>query len=208
MVRHLLLDADGVVQRVGGDGWRARVTEHLGDRTDDFVAALWELEEPALAGRGSFPDGMGPVMAGFGLDLDPEEFYSNVWLAIETLPETAALVATLRKAGLGVHLVTNQHARRATYMKQSLGYGATFDGTFYSCDLGVAKPDPAFFLRVCERLAAAPGDCLLVDDSHDNVAGAREAGLAAEHWHHDKGIDALLRVLLGHGLPLSERTAG
>ena len=49
MVSALLLDADGVLQRVGGDGWRARIAAELGERTDEGVASLRAMEDPALA---------------------------------------------------------------------------------------------------------------------------------------------------------------
>lgn len=200
MIRHVLFDADGVVQRVGGDGWRARVTHYLGDRTDEFVATLAELEAPALTGNGDFTAGLVRTLAEFGVDADPDEVYEGVWLAMETLPDTVALVRSLRRTGRSVHLVTNQHARRASHMKQRLRYDEVFDSCFYSCDLGLAKPDPAFFTRVAQHVGGAPGELLLVDDSPTNVAGARAAGLSAEFWHHDEGLPALRARLAAHGV--------
>lgn len=199
-IRHLLLDADGVVQRPGGDGWRALLRRHLGDRTDEFIAAVGEVEAPALRGRGGFPEGIEPILTTFGIRVDVEEFYSGVWLVIDPLAETLDLAASVRSSGLGVHLVTNQHRRRADWMKRELGYAELFDHCFYSCDLGVAKPDPALFARVGERLAADPEQLLLVDDSRANVEAARDAGLQAELWHHDDGIAVLQRRLAGHGV--------
>jgi len=199
-VRHLLLDADGVVQRVGGEGWRARVTGYLGDRADDFVARLGELEDPALTGGGDFPAGLGRALAEHGVDVDPEAVYAGVWLDVEILPGTLGVVESVRRTGIGVHLATNQHPRRADHMKEHLGYDVLFDRSFYSCDLGVAKPDPGFFTRVAALLDSPVPELLFVDDSHDNVVGARVAGLAAEHWHHDHGVPALAALLAAHGI--------
>lgn len=204
MIRHVLLDADGVVQRVPGDGWRALVSRHVDERTEEFVAAVAALEKPMLTGEGDLPSALGPVLQQYGLDLDPEDFYSGVWLAIETLPESLALVRTLRAADLGVHLVTNQHPRRAAYMKQVLGYEDLFDSCFYSCDLGAAKPHPEFFARVVDRLAADPGELLFIDDSAANVDGARHSGVHAVTWHHDEGVETLRGRLAEHALRISE----
>ena len=63
VVRHLLLDADGVLQRVGGAGWRDEISRRLGDRTDDFVRAVSAHEAPALRGRGPFPEGLDVVLS-------------------------------------------------------------------------------------------------------------------------------------------------
>jgi putative hydrolase of the HAD superfamily len=102
-----------------------------------------------------------------------------------------------------VHLGTNQQAGRAAYMRDELGYDDLFDESFYSCELGAAKPDPAFFCRVLDRLGAAAPEVLFVDDNEANVVAARECGLAAEHWHLDEGVDLLRDRLAGHGLTLA-----
>ncbi|QBR92192.1 HAD family hydrolase [Nocardioides euryhalodurans] len=200
MVRHLLLDADGVLQRVGGNGWRAKVDAALGEHADAFVADLRDLEGPALVGSGDFPAALGRALAEYAPDVDPERFYAGTWLDLETVEETVAVVEDVRRAGAGVHLVSNQHPRRADHMRDVLGYDRLLDRSFYSCDLGVAKPDPAFFARVVSELGSDAGELLVVDDSAANVAGARHAGLPAEQWHHDEGVDVLRARLTGHGL--------
>ncbi len=43
---------------------------------------------------------------------------------------------------------------------------------------------------------------LFLDDSLRNVEAAREVGLAAEHWAHGDGLDALRDHLARHGLPV------
>lgn len=52
-----------------------------------------------------------------------------------------------------------------------------FDVFVSSHRLGVRKPDPRFFERLCAIVGAPPGDVLLVDDRLANVEGARVAGL-------------------------------
>lgn len=200
-IRHVLLDADGVVQGFGGDSWRRAMGRHLGDRVEEFMVAIGEMEGPSLTGVEDFTDVFPRVLDAAGAVVaDPEAFYTEVWLSIRTFPETVALARSLRETGLGVHLATNQHARRVSYMKQVLGYDDMFDSCFYSCDLGVAKPDPAFFTLVCERLGALARELLFVDDSDVNVAAARNCGLHTFRWHHDDGKDELDRLVAAHGL--------
>lgn len=73
-----------------------------------------------------------------------------------------------------------------------------FERVLASHHLGVRKPDPAFYERLCERLDRAPDDVLFVDDREDNVRGAREMGIAAHRyvdaltlrrWIHDHGVE-------------------
>ena len=106
----------------------------------------------------------------------------------------------MRANGYGVHLGTNQELNRAAHMSSALGYDALFDVCCYSCHLGVAKPDPAFFAAAARRISAQPASILFIDDSARNVEGARAAGLAAEHWELGQGHDVLLASLARHGV--------
>lgn len=56
-----------------------------------------------------------------------------------------------------------------------------FDGVYFSCDLGLRKPEAAIFHRVLKDTHAAPERTLFIDDSFQHVEGARNAGLPAEH---------------------------
>ena len=74
-----------------------------------------------------------------------------------------------------------------------------FDQIFNTAELGLAKPDPAVFVLVCDTLGVAPADALFVDDLAENVEGARTAGLRA-HQHLDQaGTEAFLRA---EGIPI------
>jgi putative hydrolase of the HAD superfamily len=55
-----------------------------------------------------------------------------------------------------------------------------FSALAYSCEIGVAKPDPRAYQIVAERLGVPPGDCLFLDDREVNVIAAREVGMRAE----------------------------
>lgn len=200
-VRHLLLDADGVLQHVGGDGWRAEIERRLGDRTDELVSAIDTLEAPALRGESEFPEGLDAVLEGFGVDLDAEELYVALWESITVDPQTLAIAVAAREGGVEVHLATNQHRRRAGLMRHSLGYDRVTDRSFYSCEVGAAKPEPQFFDRVLEALGRPePDQVVLVDDSRRNVEAAAALGLRTVHWHHDHGHDALRSSLAEHGI--------
>lgn len=56
-----------------------------------------------------------------------------------------------------------------------------FDGAYYSCELGMRKPDPQIFKFVLDMNHADPERTLFIDDSIQHVEGARKAGLHAEH---------------------------
>jgi putative hydrolase of the HAD superfamily len=85
-------------------------------------------------------------------------------------------------------------------MAHGLGYQARFDDLFFSCELGHAKPDGAYFHAVVERLAQPAAEVLFVDDSDGNVAAAQAAGLHARVYDLETGRAGMLALLAEFGL--------
>jgi len=56
----------------------------------------------------------------------------------------------------------------------------------------VLKPQPGIFALLCERASLAPVDCLFIDDSAQNVAGARAFGMDAIHFTTPEALEAAL----------------
>ncbi len=52
-----------------------------------------------------------------------------------------------------------------------------FDKVYYSCVVGMRKPDAAIFLKVIEANSLKPQETLYIDDSLHNVEAANNAGL-------------------------------
>lgn len=198
-IRHLLLDADGVVQDLPG-GWEQAVAPYAGEAASAFLEEVWAAERPLLTGPGDFLALLERSVEQHGLSCSAAEVQAAVWHRIVASSEVLALVAALRRAGYGVHLATNQAGHRAERMRSHLGYDHLFDVSCYSCELGVAKPDPAFFLAAAQRVGADPARILFVDDSESNVRAARKTGMAAEQWHSREGLDVLLARLSRHGV--------
>ncbi|GAA2218930.1 hypothetical protein GCM10010413_06310 [Promicromonospora sukumoe] len=198
-IRHVLFDADGVLQEIRG-GFYAAAEPLLGEHARPVLDEASERERPLLAGDEDFLPVLAQVLREQGLDVAAADLYAAVWQNTELSAPSFDLVRRLRAAGYGIHLGTNQVRRRADYMRAELGYEELFDVRLYSCDLGVAKPDPGFFEKAATRIGAGPAEILFVDDHAANVAGARSTGMAAVHWHLDEGHDALVERLAEHGV--------
>jgi putative hydrolase of the HAD superfamily len=203
VVRAVLWDADGVLQHLPA-GWEASmrpVVGHLVDDVEAFLQEAFAAERPALTGHARWVEVLPRLLEKWGIAHAYDDAL-QVWLTIEPVAETRELVASLRASGVRCFLATNQDEHRGRHMHENLGYAELFDDTFYSFELGVAKPDPAYFSAVLSRLALPAGEVLFVDDNAANVQSARDVGLRAEQWHVDEGIDLLRERLLAHGLPV------
>ena len=200
--RTVLFDCDGVLQRPAND-WRAELLALVPDRVEDEAEAF--LEDIRLADRAAL-DGTVDFLGRLQQVLDhwavstPAEDVLPVWQRLWVDPEMLEAAMDLRTAGLVCALATNQHNRRAEYMRTELGYQRWFDPCFYSCELGVAKPDPTYFRLIVARLGVPAAEVLFLDDVLENVQGARKAGLVAEHFEKDAGRPELDRILALHGL--------
>jgi putative hydrolase of the HAD superfamily len=202
-VRAVLWDADGVLQHLPA-GWEASmrpVVGHLVDDVEAFLREAFAAERPALVGEARWLEVLPGLLEKWGI-ADSYDDALRVWLTIEPVAETRELVVSLRAAGVRCFLATNQDEHRGRHMHENLGYAELFDDTFYSFELGVAKPDPAYFRAVLGRLAMPAGEVLFVDDNAANVESARGVGLRAEQWHVDEGIELLRERLRRHGLPV------
>lgn len=198
-VRVLLLDADGVVQQ-NPPGWLDRLRAVVPDG-EAFTDELFAAERPAMTGQRCFPEVLAEVAGRWQVADRVEELLGH-WRAIEPAAETLELARRARRNGLDCYLASNQHAYRAAFMREALGYDAVFTGQFYSCDLGALKSSPEFFERVLARLGVPPGQVVFVDDSEEYVDQARAVGLRAVRWSVDDGIPRLRQLLTEHGLPL------
>lgn len=202
----VLWDADGVLQRVprGSEESMRPAVEGLVDDVDGFLAEAVRAERPALTGDVRWVDVLPGLLQRWGI-ADALDDVLRTWLTIEEVPGTHELVRALRAAGVRCCLATNQDERRGRLMHEQLGYGDLLDGAFYSYELGLAKPDPAYFAAVADRLGVAPGRLLLIDDNAANVAAARSVGLDAEVWSHREGLGVLRDHLSRRGLPVAGR---
>jgi putative hydrolase of the HAD superfamily len=122
-------------------------------------------------------------------------------------PDAARTLASLRKAGLRLGLITNGSVRMQRNKLKCLSLDAAFDAVLISDAEGVSKPDPEIFLRAVARLHTRPEHTAFVGDHPEvDIAGARRAGIFAI-WRRDRTLstpvkaDAVIEEL-GGLLPL------
>jgi HAD superfamily hydrolase (TIGR01509 family) len=195
----ILFDADGVVQYPPANR-RAMFAELLGgrdDAVDGFVRALSGVERACYQGQGDFRAGLPDLLGQWNCAGSADDLL-RAWTAIQVDAEVARLIAAVRASGVLCCLATNQEPLRRRHMSETLDYGALFDRQFYSCDLGVAKPDPRYFDAILERLSRPPQEVLFIDDIEANTQAAASIGIHTETFTPRSGTrpaDEMRRVL-------------
>lgn len=110
-----------------------------------------------------------------------------------------ALVEALRAQGHRLFAITNFAAYTwpvALALHPRLA--SAFEDVVVSGHEHLLKPGPEIYRLLCARNDLRPKDCLFIDDSTANVAGAQAVGMAAHHFTSPGalGADLVVRGLL------------
>ena len=97
-----------------------------------------------------------------------------------TVPRTTLRVLhQLRDDCFAVGMISNLTPDSATVLRETSLPGM-IDALALSCELGVAKPDPAIYRSVIDQLGLTPQECLFVGDGADGeLRGAEAVGMRA-----------------------------
>jgi putative hydrolase of the HAD superfamily len=98
-------------------------------------------------------------------------------------PDALGTIDRLRRAGLGVGVLTNGPSDIQRRKLRATGVEAAVDAVLVSEELGVAKPDVRAFALAAAALGAPPDAAAMVGDSLANdVLGALAAGYGLVVW--------------------------
>ena len=98
------------------------------------------------------------------------------------------LLQQLRK-NYSVYLLSNTnviHIRKFTgelYENYGFQMADLFDKVFYSCDIGIHKPDEGIYTYVLKAADLVPSETLFIDDSIANIKAAERLGISTIHIH-------------------------
>jgi putative hydrolase of the HAD superfamily len=93
-------------------------------------------------------------------------------------PQQRSLDVVAALGGVELALLSNAPATLADAI-DGLDWMRLVPRRFFSCRIGLTKPDAGAYGAVLETLGARPADVTFVDDKPGNVRGARDAGLRA-----------------------------
>lgn len=126
------------------------------------------------------------------------DIYDN-WIrnlpAIEGMSE---LLNTLKEKGAKLYLlsnISNYFAENYESVPKIKAVLSKFDGVVFSAPIRMAKPDRKIFEHLLYKFNLKAEDCIFIDDSDKNIAGAKTAGI--EGYLFDGDSAKLKKYLLG-----------
>ena len=160
----------------------------------------WEICQAYRAhetGDMAFEEYCGVLGERFEVDLPPGQWREG-WNAIWTDP-FHDVIELLPRVAERYHLCcfTNTNDTHAkSWRRRFPDCLASFATIYVSSEIGHRKPDTRAFEYVCGEMDTLPEHTLFLDDTLENVGGARAAGLCARHVRSEKEVVEALRVLL------------
>ncbi|HTT87309.1 MAG TPA: HAD family phosphatase [Acidimicrobiales bacterium] len=110
---------------------------------------------------------------------------------------TVRLLESLHRRGVRIVASTNWGAASWAEAKTVYPFLDLFDGALVSGEVGIAKPDPAFYDLLVESFQLDPGQTLYIEDNLTNLHAAAERGFIT---HAFTSPDALTIDLRRAGL--------
>ncbi len=180
----LLFDLGGVVFEIDFDHAFAYWAAHAGVPVESlrpfYGIDLWyERHERGEIDAAAYFDALRDTL---GIALSDEHFAAG-WNAIflQEVPGVSELLEDLGKR-FPIYAFSNTNVTHQRHWeKKYAGTLDLFEEVFVSCELGLRKPESAAFRRVTSAIGVDPEAIMFFDDTHENVDGAREAGMRAIH---------------------------
>ncbi|MEO6838559.1 MAG: HAD family phosphatase [Ginsengibacter sp.] len=157
-----------------------------------------QLFQKLETGKISEPDFYKELNSRTGLHLAPEEI-RKAWNAIllDFRESSLQFLDTIRSKYKLFILSNTNHIHLISFnkiylnKKREKSFEKYFDKAFYSCEIGLRKPDEICYEWVLKETGIDPGKTLFIDDSEQNIDAAKKVGLQTIHLKAGKYIEDL-----------------
>lgn len=191
-------DFDGVLNANVINGrfiWSDYLRRDLGLSSNSLGAYLFRSHRinSVMSGKVALADVLTAWLAQEGSALSAEAFM-EYWFAKDALPD-AEVIGWMQTSPMRHVIGTNNETLRSAYIENEMGFAAKVERLFSSGRMGVAKPEPGFYLRIADWAGVAPDRILMVDDMKANVQAAQALGWQGFHFTPETRAD--LPIMLG-----------
>jgi FMN phosphatase YigB (HAD superfamily) len=146
------------------------------------------------SGEMSFDEHAVQAISNLGIDMPLNEFtdlYDSVLIPSESMfPLIERIADTYRLA-----LVSNTSEPHWKSAERFLPFSSSLDPIIVSYEVGVMKPEPAFYDALLERSGVPTANILFVDDLVANIEGAEAAGMIGHQFTSKRNLETALAEL-------------
>jgi putative hydrolase of the HAD superfamily len=136
-----------------------------------------------------------------GIELDEDEFL-EIWCDMFSVDEGMVALGESLSTTYNTWLASNTSLVHYAWIVERFPRVAFYRAAALSYELGVMKPDAAYYEKALFRLGIEPARSVFIDDRDENVSGARRAGM---HGIVFKDRPRLLEELRGLGIAIPDQ---
>lgn len=197
-MRAVIWDMGGVIMRGGELSSRAQLVKRLGMEQAALEALVFNSPSARQALLGQISEDEHWLQVGKALGVEGEalaqarrEFWSTSHMDAELVAFIDSLRPTYRTG-----LLSNAWPGTRQSVGARYAFLHVFDVSVFSDEIGMMKPDPAFYSWILERLDVRPEEAVFIDDQSRNVAAAVNLGMSAIRFESRvQTVNALRQML-------------
>lgn len=130
------------------------------------------------------------------IEKEIRHMFSDVHGIVEPRAASLSWLKHVKSAGKRVLYLSNYSHKIMRECPDALYFLPEMDGGLFSCDVHMAKPDPAFYQLLIERYDLDTAACVFVDDLESNLEPAKALGMQTIHFRSMDQTRAELDALL------------
>ncbi len=109
--------------------------------------------------------------------------FRQVPLALVGMPETVALLRSLKAKGHRLFYLSNMHVASIEYLERTYIFWDVFEGGVASCRVQFIKPEPEIYACLVERYGLDKNQTIFIDDLTANLEPAEKMGIQTIPFH-------------------------
>jgi putative hydrolase of the HAD superfamily len=196
MNKLLLLDLDGLVIRPRHKYFSEKYSEEYGIPLEIILTFFKGEYKRSAIGEVDIKEVLPEYLTKWDWKGTVDEFLKYWFVGEKDVDEKVLeVVRGLRQKGVKVYLVSNNEVRRAKYLMEDVGLVKEFDGSFFSCNLGVTKSDPKFFEKVVKGLHVRPGEVEYWDSDPKNVDVAKSVRIRGRVYESFEEFEESMKLI-------------
>ena len=128
-----------------------------------------------------------------------EKDFMDGWdsILLDPIIPSFEAVQKIKEKGFLTAVLSNTNYPHTVILKEKYGYlFESFDGVFFSNEIGFRKPERESFIHVLNALGINAGESLMIDDLKENIEGAALAGMKILHLEDYALLGKRLSTLL------------
>lgn len=115
---------------------------------------------------------------------------------LKPISPNVEVVRSLKSSGYNLYVLSNFHKAAFEFICEKYDWFSLFDGLVISYQHQVLKPEPAIYQILLASCALIPEECVFIDDSLANLAGASEFGIKGIHYQSPDQLRLELNYIL------------